>query len=100
VTASSARTQAPPPPGSQRHAAELELSDPEAATAAAYSPEEITFLSALACTNSPSAVTRSTEELVDRQPVLSMIQPIPPPSVSPATPVWVTMPDGTARSNA
>ncbi len=29
-----------------------------------------------------------------------MIQPIPPPSVSPATPVWVTMPDGTASPNA
>ena len=29
-----------------------------------------------------------------------MIQPIPPPRVSPATPVWVTMPLGTARPNA
>src|SRR6478672_4941272 len=29
-----------------------------------------------------------------------MIQPIPPPSVRPATPVCVTMPDGTARPNA
>ncbi len=29
-----------------------------------------------------------------------MIQPIPPPSVSPATPVCVTIPDGTASPNA
>ena len=30
-------------------------------------------------------------------PYLRMSQPIPPPSVSPAMPVWVTMPEGTAR---
>ena len=59
------------------------------------------FRSLLAWTNSPSAVTRSTEMSwsIDN-PCLRMIQPIPPPSVSPATPVWVTMPDGTARPNA
>ena len=59
------------------------------------------FSSALAFTNSPSAVTRSTEtswSIVS--PCLRMIQPMPPPSVSPATPVCVTMPDGTASPNA
>ena len=59
------------------------------------------FSSALALTNSPSAVTRSTETSWSTDsPYLRMIQPIPPPSVSPATPVCVTMPEGTASPNA
>ena len=33
-------------------------------------------------------------------PYLRMIQPMPPPRVRPATPVWVTMPDGTASPYA
>ena len=86
----------------QRHAAELELrDDPEVAAAAAHAPERSAFSSALALTNSPSAVTRSTETSWSTDnPCLRMIQPIPPPSVSPATPVCVTMPDGTASPNA
>ena len=59
------------------------------------------FSSALALTNSPSAVTRSTEtSWSTERPCLRMIQPIPPPSVRPATPVCVTIPDGTASPNA
>ena len=34
------------------------------------------------------------------RPYLRMIQPIPPPRVSPARPVWLTMPAGTARPNS
>ena len=51
------------------------------------------FSSALAVTNSPSAVTRSTDTRWSTEsPYLRWIQPIPPPSVSPATPVCVTIP--------
>src|SRR5438874_5037234 len=52
-------------------------------------------------TNSPSAVMRSTEvswSIVS--PCLRCSQPMPPPSVSPATPVCVTIPAGTASPNA
>ena len=51
------------------------------------------FSSSLAVTISPSAVTRSAEtRLSTVAPYFRISQPIPPPSVSPAIPVWVTMP--------
>ena len=47
----------------------------------------------LAVTSSPSAVTRSTESRLSTvAPYLRISQPMPPPSVRPAMPVWVTIP--------
>ena len=51
------------------------------------------FSFSLAVTSSPSAVTRSTESrLSTAAPYLRINQPIPPPRVSPETPVWLTIP--------
>ena len=67
--------------------------DAEVAAAAADAPEQVGVLSSLAVTSSPSAVTRSTESRLSTvAPCLRMSQPMPPPSVRPAIPVWVTIP--------
>ena len=59
------------------------------------------FSWALALTSSPLAVTRSTERSWSIvRPYLRISQPIPPPRVRPARPVWVTMPAGTASPKA
>src|SRR5947207_1675123 len=59
------------------------------------------FSSALAVRNSPSAVTTSTRRSLSiESPCLRWIQPMPPPSVRPATPVCVTIPDGAASPKA
>ena len=51
------------------------------------------FSSAEARTTSPSAVTTSHEiTLSQDRPCSRASQPIPPPSVSPPTPVWETLP--------
>ena len=59
------------------------------------------FSSGVALRNSPDAVTTSRRRSWSTDsPCLRMIQPIPPPRVSPATPVDVTMPAGAASENA
>ena len=56
-------------------------------------PRTDQFSFSLAVTSSPSAVTRSTEStLSTAAPYLRINQPIPPPRVSPETPVWLTIP--------
>ena len=56
------------------------------------------FSFADAFTTRPSAVTTVAEtRLSQLSPCLRDSQPIPPPSVKPATPVWLTTPPGTAR---
>ena len=59
------------------------------------------FSSALATTKLPSASTISTESRLSMvSPYLRVRCPMPPPSVSPPTPVLPMMPDGTASPNA
>jgi hypothetical protein len=59
------------------------------------------FSVALALTSSPSAVTKSTDRSWSIvKPYLRINQPIPPPSVRPASPVCVTTPAGTASPKA
>ena len=56
------------------------------------------FSSSLAVTNSPSAVTTSAERRLSTvAPCFRISQPMPPPSVRPAMPVWVTIPPTVAR---
>ena len=58
------------------------------------------FSDSLAVTNSPSAVTNSTDSSWSIvSPYLRINQPMPPPRVNPASPVVVTMPAGTANPN-
>ena len=76
------------------------VTTPKFAPAPRTPQKSSSFSSALAFTSSPSAVTRSTRRsLSTERPCLRMIQPIPPPSVKPATPVCVTMPEGAASPN-
>ena len=57
-------------------------------SAAAHSQEQIGLSFSLAVSSSPSAVTRSTERRLSTvAPYLRINQPIPPPKVSPETPV-------------
>ena len=59
------------------------------------------FSSSLALTSSPRAVTSFTERSWSIvRPYFRCSHPIPPPSVSPATPVCVTIPAGTASPAA
>src|SRR6516165_1486541 len=59
------------------------------------------FSSALATTKLPSASTISTESKLSMvNPYFRVRWPIPPPNVSPATPVVEMMPEGTASPNA
>ena len=55
------------------------------------------FSSSLTRSRSPSAVTRSTASMLSTEnPHRRWSRPIPPPRVSPATPVWPTTPTGHA----
>src|SRR5215204_3440690 len=59
------------------------------------------FSRSLATTNSPSAVTTSHDRRLSIvRPNFRMMLPMPPPRVSPATPVWLTIPPVTASPNA
>ena len=82
--------------------AELELGDDaEVASTASHPQKRSTFSAALAFTSSPSAVMRSTPiswSIVS--PCLRWSHPMPPPRVSPATPVCVTIPPVVASPNA
>lgn len=45
----------------------------------------------------PSAVTTSAESRLSMvSPAFAVSQPVPPPSVRPPMPVWLTVPAGTA----
>ena len=82
-----------------RHRVERELEarhDPEVAAAAAQPPEQLGPLGlARRATTSPSAVTTSAPtRLSQDSPYLRCSQPMPPPSVSPATPVRRDQPTG------
>ena len=59
------------------------------------------FSCSLARTNSPSAVIRSTESRLSMvSPNRRIVNPMPPPRVSPARPVCETKPAGTTSPNA
>ena len=75
--------------------------DAEIAAAAAQRPEQVGILGLAG--GHEAAVGKhdvGLEEVVDGQPVFAGQIAVPPPSVSPATPVDETMPNGTARPKA
>ena len=75
--------------------------DAEVAAAAANGPEQVAVLLGLATTKLPSASTTSAASRLSMvRPYLRVRCPMPPPSVSPPTPVVEMMPDGTASPNA
>ena len=67
--------------------------DPEVAAAAAQAPQQLGVLLTRSGTSRPSAVTTSAAtRLSQASPNLRIVQPMPPPSVNPATPVVETSP--------
>ena len=74
---------------------ELELGhDAEVAATAAQRPEQVRVLGRLARTRARRRARPRSTEVVDREPRFRLSQPMPPPSVSPPTPVWLTVPPG------